>query len=94
MNARHSRLHGTRQLDIETAVHIRRKSCLHANFGGTHVHGFLRAADDLLKGQKVAFFVAVCTAEGAESAMLHADIREVHIAVDDVCHHVADLTPA
>src|SRR6266850_7922753 len=94
VNVRNSRLHSTRELDIQTAVHVRRKACLHAHFGGTHVHRFLRAAGDFLEGEEVTFFVAIRAAESTEPAMLHTDVRKVDVAVDDVSHHVADLAPA
>src|SRR4029453_2983555 len=55
---------------------------------------FPRTPHHLVEREEVAFLLAMVAAEGAEGAVLDADIGEVDVAVDHVGHDVARLPPA
>ena len=79
------------EVDVEAAVELRREPGLHAHLGRPEVPGFPCPADHLLEREEVALLLPVVSAEGAEGAVLDADVREVDVPVDDVGHHVARL---
>src|SRR5947208_16416152 len=92
MHVRHSFFYSTCEIHVKVAVHIRRKAGLHTDFGRSHIRCFSRPTDDFLDRQEIALDVPVWPAERAESPMLHADIREIDIAIDAVCNDGARLT--
>ena len=64
------------------------QAALHQDAGAAQVDGFLNLVEDDFLGQDVAFGVAHGTVEGAEAAILGAEIGVVDVAVDDVADHV------
>ena len=88
------RLDRAAEIDVEAAVELGRQPGLDADLGGAQLPGLLRAAHHLVDGQEVALLLAVVAAEGAEAAVLDADVGEVDVAVDDVGDDVARLPAA
>src|SRR5262245_43853324 len=87
-------LHSTCQINVKTSVHVRRQTCLHAHFGRAHINCFVNAADNLIQRQEISLFAAIYAAERAKAAVLHTDIREVHISIDNVRDDLTHLPPA
>ena len=77
-------LDGARQLDVVVALHLRRQARLDADLRRAHFPCLASAADDLCLRKVVPLLLAVRAAEGAEGAVLDADVREVDVAIDDV----------
>ena len=80
-----------REIDVVAAVELGRQPRLDAHLGSAEVPRFLGAPHDLLDRQEVALLLAVVATEGAEGAVLDADVREVDVAIHDVGDDVADL---
>src|SRR5262245_16861295 len=85
--------HGSREFDVEVAVHIGRQAGLNADFGRTHFRGFADASKNLIQWKQISLSASVRPAERAKPTMLHADIREVDVPIDDVRNNFSDLTP-
>src|SRR5262249_53421802 len=85
--------HGSGELDVEVAVHVGRQAGLNADFGCAHCRSFSDSSQNLIQWKQISLFASVCTAERAKPTMLHADIREVDIPIDDVRNNFTDLTP-
>src|SRR5262245_48449224 len=79
------------EIDIEPAIHIRRKAGLHAYFGSTEVHGFFDTSKDFIIGKKVSLLVPIRPAECAKTAVLDADVGEVDVSIDDISDDVTYL---
>jgi hypothetical protein len=71
-------------LDFE----IRVEAALHQDAGAAQVEGLLNFVVDHFLGQHVAFGMAHGPVEGAEAAILRAEVGVVDIAIDDVGDHV------
>src|SRR5215471_20585121 len=85
--------HGGRELDVEVSIHVGRQAGLNANFGRAHFNGLAHATKNLIQWKQVSLFAAIGAAECAKPAMLHADVREVDIAIDHIRNNFSDLTP-
>ena len=68
-------------------LQIRIDAALHQHAGAAKVHGLLNLAEDLLFRENVALLVTHRPVEGAEAAVLGAEVRMVDVAVDDVARH-------
>src|SRR3990172_6157596 len=86
-------LDGPAEVDVVAAVELGREPRLDADLRGAQVPRLLGAADHLRERQEVALLLPVVAAEGAEGAVLDADVREVDVAVHDVGGGVAYLPP-
>src|SRR5690348_614318 len=85
--------HSSRELDVEVSIHIGRQSGLNADFGCAHFRGFADASKNLIHRKQISLFASVCTAERAKPTMLHTNIREVDIPIDDVRNNFTHLAP-
>ncbi len=81
-------LDGAGEVDVVVAVHLGGKAGLDAHLGGAQIPGLAGTADDFFDGEEVGLLLAMVAREGAEAAVLDADVGEVDVAVDDVGHHV------
>ena len=68
-------------------LQIRIDAALHQHARATEVHGLLNLGEDLLFRENVALLVTHRPVEGAEAAVLGAEVRMVDVAVDDVARH-------
>src|SRR5207249_9673466 len=91
VDVRQLALDGLAELDVQPPVHLGRQARLDANFSRAVVPRLSCAAHHFGDGQQVTLLGAMVTAECAERAVLDADVREVDVAVDDVCYYLADL---
>src|SRR5262249_24284973 len=66
---------------------------LDAGFGRTHFQCLADAAWNLIQWKQISLFTPIGAAERAKPTVLHANIREVDIAIDHVCDNLSDLTP-
>ena len=83
--------HGSTEVDVESTVGSRRQSGLYAHFRRADVARLCNAANDFVAIQEIALFGTVRSGKRAELTRLRADIREVHVAIDDVRDRVARL---
>ncbi len=63
------------------------QAALHQDAGAAQIDGLLNLVEDHVLGMHVAFLVAHGPVEGAEAAILGAEIGVVDVAVDDVADH-------
>src|SRR3990172_1903737 len=81
------------EVHVEPAIELRREPRLDTDLGGPQLPRLPRAPDHLLDGEEVPLLLAVVPAEGAERAVLDADVREVDVPVHDVGDDLAHLPP-
>ena len=93
MHLRHGLFHRAAQSQIGIAGIIGVDAALHANFGGAAVPGLVGAARDFgqveIIGRAAQIFMRLALGEGAEAAMVAADIGVVDVAGDDIADGVA-----
>ena len=75
------------QILIPLDLQIRVQAALHQDAGSAQVECFLNLVEDDLVREDVALGVAHGAIEGAEAAVLGAEIGVVDVAVDDVADH-------
>src|SRR6185437_13181007 len=77
-------LDGAEKIFVPFDLEIGMQSALKKHASAAEIDRFLNLAEDRFARKNVAFLVAERTIEGAEAAILRAEIRVVDIAVNDV----------
>src|SRR5579864_4747143 len=93
VNLRDFSLDSRAKVDVERSMDPRRQAGLNADLGSAEIPSLPNPPENFIEGQKVTLLRSVAAAEGAEAASLHADIREIDVAVDDVGDPLAYPAP-
>src|SRR5579875_2846610 len=81
-------------INVKVTVHPWWKSCLYTNFCCSKRMSFSGTPYNFFSWKKVAFLFPKVSAEGAESALLYADIGEIYVPVNHISDCIPDCPPA
>ena len=90
VHARNAIFDRTHQVEVGRARQVGVNATLHAHFRRAYRPGLLSAIGHLLERQRERIYIVLTLSEGTETATGVTHVREVDVAVDDVCHLVAD----
>ena len=79
---------------VGEGAHLRVDAALHADLGRTALDCFDDLGEHLVGAVVVGVALPALALKGAELAVHEADVREVHVAVDDVGDDVAEILGA
>src|SRR5262249_36645703 len=82
------------QILVPFDLQIRMQAALHQDARAAKVESLLDLPEDCFMREDVAFLVAHRTVEGAETAILCAEVRVIDVAVDDVADYALGMNPA
>src|SRR5215472_12688570 len=82
-------LHGAQDVAVMELGQVARQAALDADFCGPEIPSLNCLLRHLLERKEISIGFARASAERAELATNEADISEVDVAIDDVCHDVS-----